>query len=166
MASGCFDQVIRVWNVNQRKVIDWQQTPNYITALQSNKQGDKLVVGLVDGVCIVFDYSPQKIVKNVDDLKHEGRKLFKIENKEKPVAQESSLLVEQLKRINTISVKNSKGKFSSGRKVTGIEFFDDRHVMVTTNDSRVRFVNIISGKTIAKLKGHKNESYHVRANLA
>ena len=57
VASGCFDKMIRVWNVNQRKVIDWQQTNNYITAMQINQAGDKLVVGLVDGVCLVYDYS-------------------------------------------------------------------------------------------------------------
>lgn len=51
--------MIRIWNVNQRKVIDWQQTNNYITAMQINTNGDKLVVGLVDGVCLIYDYSIQ-----------------------------------------------------------------------------------------------------------
>ena len=57
VASGCFDKTIRVWNVSQRKVIDWQQTPNFITAMQINENGDRLVVGLCDGVCLVYDYS-------------------------------------------------------------------------------------------------------------
>ena len=57
VASGCFDKMIRVWNVNQRKVIDWQQTPSYITAMQVSPNGEKLIVGLVDGICIVYDNS-------------------------------------------------------------------------------------------------------------
>jgi WD40 repeat protein len=61
VASGCFDKIVRIWNVNQRKVIDWQQTPNYITALQVNQQGNTIVVGLVNGICIVYDYSPYHI---------------------------------------------------------------------------------------------------------
>ena len=59
VASGCFDKTIRIWNVNQRKVIAWEQTPNYVTAMQINSTGDKLVVGLVDGICLVYDYSVQ-----------------------------------------------------------------------------------------------------------
>ena len=66
VASGCFDKMIRIWNVNQRKVIDWQQTHSYITAMQINHNGDKLIVGLVDGICLVYDYvieySTDKIV--------------------------------------------------------------------------------------------------------
>ena len=56
VVSGCFDKMIRIWNVKQRKVIDWQQTHNYITAMQINNQGNKLVIGLVDGICLIYDY--------------------------------------------------------------------------------------------------------------
>ena len=38
--------------------------------------------------------------------------------------------------------------------------------MVTTNDSRVRFINIVTGRVIMKIKGNKNESFHLRASLA
>ena len=38
--------------------------------------------------------------------------------------------------------------------------------MVTTNDSRVRFVNIFDGSVLIKLKGHTNQKYHVRASLS
>ena len=40
-------------------MIAWEQTPNYVTAMQINSTGDKLVVGLVDGICLVYDYSVQ-----------------------------------------------------------------------------------------------------------
>lgn len=63
VASGCFDKMIRIWNVTQRKVIDWQQTTNYITAMQINSMGDKLIVGLLDGVCLVYDYSKHLITE-------------------------------------------------------------------------------------------------------
>ena len=38
--------------------------------------------------------------------------------------------------------------------------------MVTTNDSRVRFINIITRKILMKIKGNKNESFHLRASLS
>ena len=75
---------------------------------------------------------------------------------------------EQLKYDRQIEVKNNNGKFSGGCKVTGIEFFANNQniVMVTTNDSRVRFVNIATGRNIMKIKGNKNESFHLRASLS
>ena len=38
--------------------------------------------------------------------------------------------------------------------------------MVTTNDSRIRFVNIMTGRCIMKVKGNKNEQFHLRASLS
>ena len=38
--------------------------------------------------------------------------------------------------------------------------------MVTTNDSRIRFINISNGRNIMKIKGNKNESFHLRASLS
>ena len=73
---------------------------------------------------------------------------------------------DKLQYVHQIDVKNSNGKFSGGRKVTGIEFFNDNIVMVTTNDSRVRFINIVTRKILMKIKGNKNESFHLRASLS
>ena len=73
---------------------------------------------------------------------------------------------EKLKLERSIEVKNNNGKYSDGRKVTGIDFYNHNIAMVTTNDSRVRFVNIMTGKCIMKIKGNKNENFHLRASLS
>ena len=39
-------------------------------------------------------------------------------------------------------------------------------VMVTTNDSRIRFINIKDRKVLLKIKGHKNESFFSRGSLS
>ena len=49
---------------------------------------------------------------------------------------------EKLKPVNSIHCKNSRGKFNEGRKVCGIEFLDKNFAMITTNDSRIRFINL------------------------
>lgn len=172
--------MIRVWNVNQRKVIDWQQTSNYITAMQINPQGDKLVVGLVDGVCLIYDYSIQYHGAPGSGL-HPMQQYFS--NPPTPGAETPAFLfqgaqldaglgssvhcqTEKLKLERSIDVKNNNGKFSGGRKVTGIDFFNSNVAMVTTNDSRVRFINIVTGRCVMKIKGNKNESFHLRASLS
>ena len=38
--------------------------------------------------------------------------------------------------------------------------------MITTNDSRIRFINATTGKNIMKIKGNKNEQFHVRASIS
>ena len=38
--------------------------------------------------------------------------------------------------------------------------------MVTTNDSRIRFINIEKGKVLLKMKGHRNEFYMNKASLS
>lgn len=172
VASGCFDKMIRVWNVNQRKVIDWQQTSNYITAMQINQTGDKLIVGLLDGICLVYDYAKQFSSSNQPSL-NPMQKLFGQPHENlvasdfaRPPSMNPCMTTEKLKLERSIDVKNNNGKFSGGRKVTGIDFFNLNICMITTNDSRVRFVNILTGKIIMKIKGHKNNLYHLRASLS
>lgn len=81
---------------------------------------------------------------------------------------------EKLKFIHKIECRNRTGKFSKGRRVTGIEFMSPKQpncLMVTTCDSRIRFVNIRSGelqKILLKLKakGIKNEDSRISASLS
>jgi hypothetical protein len=78
----------------------------------------------------------------------------------------TQMTTEKLKLEKSIEVRNNTGKFSGGRKITGIEFFNQHVCMITTNDSRVRFVNIITGRIVMKIKGNKNNLFHMRASLS
>ena len=55
--------------------------------------------------------------------------------------------------------------------MTGIEFMrpkkDNECVMVTTNDSRIRFISVKNGRVLLKVKGkgHKNESFMIQGSL-
>lgn len=86
-ATGSFDKMARVWSLKHTKVVDWAETPSNITALSYSLDGERLVVGTLKGICIVFDTSTQKLMQ-----------------------------------LSTITVKNRRGKFSNGRKVTEIKF--------------------------------------------
>ena len=72
--------------------------------------------------------------------------------------------------MTKIECRNRTGKFSKGKKVTGIEFMSSdtmpNCMMVTTNDNRIRFINIKNGKVLLKMKGHRNESFVIRASLS
>ena len=64
------------------------------------------------------------------------------------------------------SCKNKRGRFSNGRKVTSIDFLSANVAMVTTNDSRIRFIEAKNGKQVYKIKGHKNENFPIKASLS
>ena len=148
--------------------------------MQINPQGDKLVVGLVDGVCLIYDYSIQyqgtpgggmqtmhQFFPNPPSQRNETPAfLFQGASIESGIGSSMHCQTEKLKLERSIDVKNNNGKFSGGRKVTGIDFFNGNVAMVTTNDSRVRFINIMTGSCIMKIKGNKNESFHLRASLS
>jgi WD40 repeat protein len=48
----------------------------------------------------------------------------------------------RLNYITRIDCKNRRGKFSSGRKVSGIVFLNKSEIIITTNDSRLRHYNL------------------------
>ena len=131
VVSGCFDKFVRVWNMKNKKVTDWQQTTHYITALKYSAGEERLFVGLVNGSVVIYDSKEEK-----------------------------------LKSMKVVVCKNQRGKFSKGRKVTGIEFLSVNVAMVTTNDSRIRFIDARNGKSIYKIKGHKNENFPVKAHIS
>ena len=78
---------------------------------------------------------------------------------------------DSLQHLTKIECRNRTGKFSKGKKVTGIEFMSStvmpNCIMVTTNDSRIRFINTKNGKVLLKIKakGLKNENFMTRGSL-
>ena len=61
-------------------------------------------------------------------------------------------------------VRNRVGKNSLGKKVTNIEFVNRNSALITTCDSRIRYVSMPDGKMIYKYKGLVNEKSMIRAH--
>lgn len=77
----------------------------------------------------------------------------------------------KLNYITSIECKNRMGKYSKGTKVTSTTFLNNTEILVTTNDSRIRIVNVEgrfvgSGTRQIKFKGHKNDHLQIRANMS
>jgi hypothetical protein len=69
--------------------------------------------------------------------------------------------------LTHLEVRHSRGgSKNSGKKITGLAFMpgDDRKLLVTSNDSRVR---VYDGYALAcKYKGHKNNNSQIRASFS
>jgi len=46
--------IIRLWDISQGIVVDWQRTLDVITSLRISPDGTKLLAGLYKGQCFVF----------------------------------------------------------------------------------------------------------------
>ena len=53
-------------------------------------------------------------------------------------------------------VRNKNKKGSMKKKITDIKFITKNEILVTTNDNRIRLMNINDGRVIQKFKGHQN----------
>ena len=76
---------------------------------------------------------------------------------------------DDLGRLNystRIDCKNRRGKFSSGRKVSGVQFLGKgNEILISTNDSRLRLFNLEDYTQKYKYKGHRNENLQIEASV-
>lgn len=68
--------------------------------------------------------------------------------------------------ITEIQCKNKRKNLllSKGKKVTNIQFIDNKYFLVTTNDSRIRMIDASNYKQIMKYKGFKSDRIHIKSD--
>ena len=72
-----------------------------------------------------------------------------------------------LKYFTQIECKNRRGKDSSGRKVTGLDFmYNGKKLLITTNDSRLRIYDMEDFSQKQKLKGLENSQLQIKATFS
>lgn len=130
-ATGSFDENLRFWSIQHKRVINWVDTHSVVTALQFSTDGEKLVSGNMVGDCFIYDTTKGSI-----------------------------------KHLFTINCKNKKGFFAKGRKVIDINFTCTRQALVTTADSRIRYIDLIERVQKFKYKGHTNKTMNIRPSLS
>lgn len=73
---------------------------------------------------------------------------------------------EGLREITRIDCRNRRGKHSKGRKVTGLHFSPSSgHLLVTTNDSRMRLYDTDDFSMKQKYKGLENSQLQIQASF-
>jgi WD40 repeat protein len=53
--SGCFDKIVRIWNPEQNKVIDYINVQEYVTSIAYFPTGEKIAVGSHTGKCSIYE---------------------------------------------------------------------------------------------------------------
>lgn len=52
--SGSFDKKLRIWNIPERRVVEWAQTSVFITAVGFTPSGKMAIAGLFNGECMFY----------------------------------------------------------------------------------------------------------------
>ncbi|CAG9318455.1 unnamed protein product [Blepharisma stoltei] len=73
---------------------------------------------------------------------------------------------EKLNLLTQINCKNSRGRKSMGRRVTGFDFLDEQQALITTNDSRMRLYNLKDFTLKQKYKGLVNEKFPIKSTFS
>lgn len=134
--AGSLDCKIRLWSIPDKSVAYWNQAPDMITAVAFTPDGKTAIAGCLSGLCLFYE-------------------------------------TEGMKYNTQLQVKSAHGKNSKGSKITGIQTthmpVDDPNgdvkVIVTSNDSRIRWYNLRSQSLEMKFKGNQNASGQIHARL-
>ena len=152
--SACYNGQVRLWDNIRSNSLDYAVAPladgsNFsvpFTSVSFVPDGSRFFAGLKDGQILIYAYK----VESADKVK---------------ISRETSL----------DWLRDRKGKYSNGRKVTGICFDASKGAdpkllrwCVTSNDSNVRLVESIVPpfKYACKYKGGKNTSLQIKASFS
>ncbi|KNE59969.1 hypothetical protein AMAG_18451 [Allomyces macrogynus ATCC 38327] len=152
-ATSCFDGKLRLWSLDEKRLVNCQEVARqYLTAVQFTQDGHKCVVGTYSGSLMFYEVVEAP-----------------------PGAGVGASLA--LRYHTQVTVKSRKGRNNKyPKKVTGIESWPETaaiatrcstdRLLVSSNDSRLRFYDLKDKSVVAKLKGHTNAHSQIRASFS
>ena len=172
-------------------IILWDFNPDNINILKKYRQSNDIsclsintimqnmfATGSKDKILTIFSIPQIYYDKNFksDNLELNNENVIKEIN-----LQEEIISINFLQEGDKIAIGTNKGKIlvykiipeivfdykfdcknRIGKPITNITFFSSSSCIISSLDSRIRFVNISNGEIIHKYKGHKNEKYNIK----
>ena len=169
LLSASIDYFVILWDINEKKIIKKYKHNDMVTSISFHPFDENIFIsGSLDHFIRIF---------NIND--NSKMEYFNIEEKVTCVNFFPSgnlisigthngkiIIYDLIPKISyncSFTVRNKLGKNSSGKKVTNIEFVNRNSAIITTCDSRIRYVSMPNGKLIYKYKGLVNENKMIRA---
>jgi len=174
LLSASMDKTVRLWHVSRIECLCIFQHLDFVTAIAFHPKDDRYFLsGSLDGKLRLWNI-PDKKVALWNEVEGQ-RKLITAAN----FCDSGKLCVvgtydgrcvfytDQLKYHTVIHVRSTRGK-NKGKKITGITSMpgDDKKVLVTSNDSRVRLYDLNDASLACKFKGATNLSSQIKASFS
>ncbi|XP_015603870.1 WD repeat-containing protein 44 isoform X2 [Cephus cinctus] len=173
--SSSMDKTVRLWHICRKECLCCFQHIDFVTAIVFHPRDDRYFLsGSLDGKLRLWNIPDKKVAvwNEVDG----HTKLITAAN----FCQNGKFAVvgsydgrcifyntDQLKYHTQIHVRSTRGKNSTGRKISGIEPMPgEDKILVTSNDSRIRLYDLRDLNLSCKYKGYVNVSSQIKASFS
>ena len=171
LLSASMDKYVRLWHVSRQECLHKFQHPDCVTSVAFHPSEDNyFLTGCFDKKLRVWGLHSGRVVLWQATLSMITSVAFSPDARLVVAGLYNGVctfyLTDGLRYHTQVECRNRKGRARGGRKVTGLQFINGgTELLVSTNDSRCRLINMDDFSMSFKYKGHVNKNMQIHATF-
>lgn len=169
--TASHDKTVILWNIENKMASQIYTHSDIVTSVSFKPNSDIFATGSFDKNLRLWSIKHKRVVNWLDQKSIVSSVQFSTDGERLVSGNMHGLCSifdtkNKLVNLSTINCKNRKGFFSKGRKVVDIKFTCNREAIVTTADSRIRYIDLNTSEQKFKYKGHTNKTMNIRTSIS
>eukprot|EP00475_Leptophrys_vorax_P043343 TRINITY_DN8318_c0_g1_i2.p1 TRINITY_DN8318_c0_g1~~TRINITY_DN8318_c0_g1_i2.p1 ORF type:complete len:561 (-),score=116.19 TRINITY_DN8318_c0_g1_i2:211-1785(-) len=171
LLTASLDRSVRLWHVSKEKCLGKFQHADFVTSVAFHPSQVRLFLsGSYDKILRIWNILDHRVINYEQTDTIITSATFTPDGRYVAAGLISGQCVffrsENLSYYTQLDCRNRRGKFAKGRKVTGLQFVNNKYLLVTTCDSRIRLYDMEDKSMRMKFKGLENEKLPIRASFS